>query len=126
MEYSTLGSSGLRISRLCLGAMTFGAGTGIWGEIAGLDRAQAQQYRARFARTEAILAARLGDLVAGLDSIDAPFCRLFSWLLSNLRFCWCWMRDIAPTYRFCSAARRLRSILGRVRLRQRAFVTSRQ
>jgi aryl-alcohol dehydrogenase-like predicted oxidoreductase len=43
MEYSTLGSSGLRISRLCLGAMTFGAGTGIWGEIAGLDRAQATQ-----------------------------------------------------------------------------------
>ena len=41
MEYSTLGRSGLRISRLCLGAMTFGAGTGIWGEIAGLDRAQA-------------------------------------------------------------------------------------
>lgn len=41
MEYSTLGRSGLRISRLCLGAMTFGAGTGIWSEIAGLDRAQA-------------------------------------------------------------------------------------
>jgi len=41
MEYSTLGRSGLRISRLCLGAMTFGAGSGIWGEIAGLDRAQA-------------------------------------------------------------------------------------
>ena len=41
MEYHTLGRSGLRISRLCLGAMTFGSGTGIWGEIAGLDRAQA-------------------------------------------------------------------------------------
>ena len=41
MEYSTLGRSGLRISRLCLGAMTFGAGTGIWGDIAGVDRAEA-------------------------------------------------------------------------------------
>jgi aryl-alcohol dehydrogenase-like predicted oxidoreductase len=41
MEYRTLGRSGLRISRLSLGAMTFGAGSGIWGEIAGLDRAQA-------------------------------------------------------------------------------------
>jgi aryl-alcohol dehydrogenase-like predicted oxidoreductase len=41
MEYSTLGRSGLRISRLSLGAMTFGAGSGIWGEIAGLDRGQA-------------------------------------------------------------------------------------
>jgi hypothetical protein len=41
MKYCTLGRSGLRISRLCLGAMTFGAGTGIWGAIAGLDRTQA-------------------------------------------------------------------------------------
>jgi len=41
MEYRTLGRSGLRISHLSLGAMTFGAGSGIWGEIAGLDRARA-------------------------------------------------------------------------------------
>jgi hypothetical protein len=41
MEYRTLGRPGLRISRLSLGAMTFGAGSGIWGEIAGLDGAQA-------------------------------------------------------------------------------------
>jgi len=41
MDYSTLGRSGLRVSRLSLGAMTFGAGSGIWGQIAGLDRAQA-------------------------------------------------------------------------------------
>jgi aryl-alcohol dehydrogenase-like predicted oxidoreductase len=43
MDYSNLGRSGLRISRLALGAMTFGAGTGIWGEIAGLDRQQASR-----------------------------------------------------------------------------------
>lgn len=41
MDYSLLGNSGLRISRLSLGAMTFGAGTGIWGQIAGVDRAAA-------------------------------------------------------------------------------------
>ncbi|WAL83557.1 aldo/keto reductase [Pandoraea sp. XJJ-1] len=41
MEYSTLGGSGLRVSRLSLGAMTFGAGSGIWGNIAGLDSPQA-------------------------------------------------------------------------------------
>jgi aryl-alcohol dehydrogenase-like predicted oxidoreductase len=41
MDYCTLGRSGLRVSRLTLGAMTFGAGSGIWGEIAGLDREQA-------------------------------------------------------------------------------------
>lgn len=41
MEYSTLGRTGLRVSRLSLGAMTFGAGSGIWGDIAGLDSDQA-------------------------------------------------------------------------------------
>jgi aryl-alcohol dehydrogenase-like predicted oxidoreductase len=37
MEYRMLGRSGLSVSRLTLGAMTFGAGTGIWESIAGLD-----------------------------------------------------------------------------------------
>lgn len=41
MEYSTLGRTGLRVSRLSLGAMTFGTGSGIWGDIAGLDAGQA-------------------------------------------------------------------------------------
>ena len=40
MDYCTLGRSGLRVSRLNLGAMTFGAGTGIWQSIAGLDGEQ--------------------------------------------------------------------------------------
>jgi len=35
MDYCTLGRSGLRVSRLNLGAMTFGAGTGIWQSSAG-------------------------------------------------------------------------------------------
>ncbi|WP_028206211.1 aldo/keto reductase [Paraburkholderia nodosa] len=43
MKYSTLGRSGLRISRLSLGAMTFGSGSGIWGAIAGVDLEQATQ-----------------------------------------------------------------------------------
>ena len=41
MNYCTFGRSGLRISRLTLGAMTFGAGDGIWASIAGLNREQA-------------------------------------------------------------------------------------
>jgi aryl-alcohol dehydrogenase-like predicted oxidoreductase len=41
MEYRMLGRSGLSVSRLTLGAMTFGAGTGIWKSIAGLDLAAA-------------------------------------------------------------------------------------
>ena len=40
MDYCTFGRSGLRVSRLNLGAMTFGAGTGIWQSIAGLDGEQ--------------------------------------------------------------------------------------
>jgi len=40
MDYCTLGRSGLRVSRLNLGAMTFGTGTGIWQSIAALDREQ--------------------------------------------------------------------------------------
>ena len=40
MKYSMLGRTGLRVSRLSLGAMTFGAGSGIWGNIAGLDSDQ--------------------------------------------------------------------------------------
>lgn len=41
MNYTTLGRSGLRISRLTLGAMTVGAGAGIWASVAGLGREQA-------------------------------------------------------------------------------------
>ena len=41
MNYCTVGRSGLRVSRLTLGAMTFGSGNGIWESIAGLDRNQA-------------------------------------------------------------------------------------
>ncbi|MDB5990820.1 MAG: Oxidoreductase [Herbaspirillum sp.] len=61
MEYSTLGQSGLRISRLSLGAMTFGAGSGIWGEIAGLDRAQATN----------LVAAAVEQGVNLIDTADA-------------------------------------------------------
>jgi aryl-alcohol dehydrogenase-like predicted oxidoreductase len=37
MEYCNFGRSGLRVSRLILGAMTFGSGSGIWKEVAGVD-----------------------------------------------------------------------------------------
>ena len=41
MNYTALGRSGLQISRLTLGAMTFGVGSGIWASVAGLGREQA-------------------------------------------------------------------------------------
>ncbi|KVM66264.1 MULTISPECIES: aldo/keto reductase [Burkholderia] len=48
MNYCTLGRSGLRVSRLTLGAMTFGAGDGVWKSIAGLGKDEATQL-VRFA-----------------------------------------------------------------------------
>lgn len=61
MDYSLLGRSGLRISRLSLGAMTFGAGTGIWGQIAGVDRAAATR----------LVAAAVDHGVNLIDTADA-------------------------------------------------------
>ncbi|HSC10368.1 MAG TPA: aldo/keto reductase [Rhodanobacteraceae bacterium] len=61
MHYSTLGRTGLRVSRLSLGAMTFGTGSGIWGEIAGLDRAQAKN----------LVAAAVEQGVNLIDTADA-------------------------------------------------------
>ena len=38
MEYSYLGSSGLRVSRLCLGTMTFAKGEAGWGIDIGITQ----------------------------------------------------------------------------------------
>jgi aryl-alcohol dehydrogenase-like predicted oxidoreductase len=61
MDYSLLGQSGLRISSLSLGAMTFGAGTGIWADIAGVDRAAARR----------LVAAAVDQGVNLIDTADA-------------------------------------------------------
>ena len=41
MQYNTLGNTGLLISRLCLGTMTFGSGKGIFKAIAGINQDEA-------------------------------------------------------------------------------------
>jgi aryl-alcohol dehydrogenase-like predicted oxidoreductase len=38
MKYNTLGHTGLLVSELCLGTMTFAAGEGMWKPIAGVDQ----------------------------------------------------------------------------------------
>jgi len=38
MKYNTLGHTGLLVSELCLGTMTFAAGDGIWKPIAGVEQ----------------------------------------------------------------------------------------
>ena len=43
MEYSTLGSTGLLVSRLCFGTMTFGDGRGLFKAISTVDQAGADE-----------------------------------------------------------------------------------
>jgi aryl-alcohol dehydrogenase-like predicted oxidoreductase len=43
MRYKPLGRSGLFVSELCLGTMTFGGSTGIWGQIGNLAQADAER-----------------------------------------------------------------------------------
>jgi len=43
MEYKTLGNTGLLVSRLCLGTMTMGLGTGIYEHIGNVGQADADQ-----------------------------------------------------------------------------------
>lgn len=47
MRYKTLGNTGLLVSEICLGTMTFGSGEGIWSQIAGLDQQGADRIVAR-------------------------------------------------------------------------------
>ena len=43
MKYNTLGHTGLLVSELCLGTMTFAAGEGMWKPIAGVDQKLADE-----------------------------------------------------------------------------------
>jgi aryl-alcohol dehydrogenase-like predicted oxidoreductase len=43
MRHHSLGRTGLFVSELCLGTMTFGGGGGIWGQIGALQQAEAEQ-----------------------------------------------------------------------------------
>ena len=43
MRNHPLGRTGLFVSELCLGTMTFGGGEGIWGQIGSLQQAEAER-----------------------------------------------------------------------------------
>jgi aryl-alcohol dehydrogenase-like predicted oxidoreductase len=43
MRYNPLGRTGLFVSELCLGTMTFGGGAGIWGQIGDLQQGEAER-----------------------------------------------------------------------------------
>ncbi|CAN7303068.1 aldo/keto reductase [Variovorax sp. LjRoot290] len=57
MRYRRFGRTGLFISELCLGTMTFGGGGGIWGQIGDLQQAEAERLIGR-------------SLDAGINFID--------------------------------------------------------
>jgi len=57
MRYNRLGKTGLFVSELCLGTMTFGGGAGIWGKIGNLQQQEAELLIAR-------------SLEAGINFID--------------------------------------------------------
>lgn len=43
MRYNRLGNTGLFVSELCFGTMTFGGGEGIWGNIGSLQQQDAER-----------------------------------------------------------------------------------
>ena len=43
MQYKTLGNTGLLVSRLCLGTMTFGGGEGLFKFIGAVDQKRADE-----------------------------------------------------------------------------------
>jgi aryl-alcohol dehydrogenase-like predicted oxidoreductase len=43
MQYKTLGDTGLLVSKICLGTMTFGGGEGIWAKIGASGQAEADE-----------------------------------------------------------------------------------
>lgn len=57
MRYSTFGNTGLFVSELCLGTMTFGGEGGMWGQIGNLQQADAERLIGR-------------SLDAGINFID--------------------------------------------------------
>lgn len=50
MRYQKLGNTGLFVSELCLGTMTFGGEGGMWGKIGQLQQSEAEQLVARAGR----------------------------------------------------------------------------
>ena len=81
MRYKPLGRSGLFVSELCLGTMTFGGSTGIWGQIGNLQQADAQRLVGQaidagvnFIDTADVYAGGLSEQITGqaLKNLKVP------------------------------------------------------
>jgi aryl-alcohol dehydrogenase-like predicted oxidoreductase len=72
MRYNRLGKTGLFVSELCLGTMTFGGGAGIWGKIGNLQQQESERLIARsleaginFIDTADVYASGLSETITG-------------------------------------------------------------
>jgi aryl-alcohol dehydrogenase-like predicted oxidoreductase len=72
MRFNKLGRTGLLVSELCLGTMTFGGGEGMWRQIGALDQGQAERLVGRaidaginFIDTADVYAEGLSERITG-------------------------------------------------------------
>lgn len=81
MRHRPLGRTGLFVSELCLGTMTFGGGGGIWGQIGDLQQAEAERLIGmaldagiNFIDTADVYAAGLSEQITGqaLKNLKVP------------------------------------------------------
>ncbi len=81
MRHNPLGHSGLFVSELCLGTMTFGGGEGIWAQIGALQQADAQRLIGQsldaginFIDTADVYSAGLSEQITGqaLKDLKVP------------------------------------------------------
>lgn len=81
MRYNQLGRTGLFVSELCLGTMTFGGGEGIWRQIGDLQQADAERLVGRaldaginFIDTADVYAQGLSEQITGhaLKNLKVP------------------------------------------------------
>ena len=81
MRHHPLGRTGLFVSELCLGTMTFGGGAGIWAQIGALQQAEAEQLIGKsldaginFIDTADVYAGGLSEQITGqaLRTLKVP------------------------------------------------------
>ena len=81
MQYNQLGRTGVFVSELCLGTMTFGGGEGIWKQIGDLQQADAERLVGRaldaginFIDTADVYAGGLSEQITGqaLKNLKVP------------------------------------------------------
>src|ERR1035441_1025884 len=96
MEYKTLGDTGLLVSTLCLGTMTFSGGEGFWKTIGAVDQAGADEFSLKtlgqslrnlnIARKDVVLATKVfGRVGPGRNDVGASRGHIMDAVEASLR-----------------------------------------